>query len=198
MHRLRVRRAEDDLADRRGLVVHVAEVGVQAIVVERRDADQSDLLLGREDELDAGMRPALGEHAADRLEHAGDSRLVVGAEDRPARVADDAVLDDRLERAGRRHGVEVRAEEQRHPFGRRLEPRVDVSHRAVDLRAGAVLVRREPQVAQIAEHDIGDGALLARRARQCSELEKEREDVVGGLGGHRGIVVGGGYETAAV
>ena len=44
------------------------------------------------------MRPALGEHDARRLEHRGDGGLVVGAEDRGVRVADDAVLDHRLDR----------------------------------------------------------------------------------------------------
>ena len=52
----------------------------------------------------------------------GDRGLVVGAEDRPGGVPHDAVLDHRLDRGGRRHGVEVRAEEERLAVGRRLEP----------------------------------------------------------------------------
>ena len=171
---------------------------MQAIVVERRVPISPTSSLG----VKTSSMPACGRPSASTRRTASsiadDSRFVVGAEDRPARVADDAVVDDGLERAGRRHGVEVRAEEERRPFRRRLEPRVDVSHRRADRRTCAVLVRREAEIAQIAEHDIGDGALLARRARQRGQLEKEREDVVGGLGGHRGIVVGGGYETAVV
>ena len=45
-----------------------------------------------------GVRPALRDDAPRRLEHHDDRRLVVGAEDRPAGVADDAVLDHGLER----------------------------------------------------------------------------------------------------
>ena len=51
------------------------------------------------------------------------------------------------------------------------------------LGAGVVLVGVEPEVAQVAQHDVGDGALLARRARQRRELEEELERVVV-LGGH--------------
>ena len=64
-------------------------------VVERRGADEADLLLPRKHELDSGVRDALGEHAAHALEHLRDGGLVVGAEDRAAGVADDSVLDDR-------------------------------------------------------------------------------------------------------
>ena len=95
---LRRRRAEDDVADRRGLVVDVADLRAQARVVERERAEQADLFLRREEQLDPGVRAVLGEHAARGLEHGGDGRLVVGAEDRLPRVADDAVLDDRLDR----------------------------------------------------------------------------------------------------
>ena len=54
-----------------------------------------------------------------RLDHRGDRGLVVGAEDRPAGVPHDSVLDHGLDRAGRRHGVHVRAEEERRPLGGR-------------------------------------------------------------------------------
>ena len=145
LERLRVRRAEDHDADRRRLVVDVADARAQPRVVERVGADEADLLLRREEQLDAGVRPALGEHAPRRLEHRRDGRLVVGAEDRPGRVPDDAVLDHRLDRRGRRHGVEVRAEEERLAVGGRLEPRVEVPHRRADPRPGVVLVDARPQ-----------------------------------------------------
>ena len=41
--------------------------------------------------------------------------------------------------------------------------------------AGVVLVGVEPEVAEVAEHAIGDGALLARRAGHGGELEEEVE-----------------------
>src|SRR5213076_413185 len=52
LERLRPRRAEHDLADRRGLVVYVTELCVQAVVVEGAGADEADLLLRREEQLD--------------------------------------------------------------------------------------------------------------------------------------------------
>ena len=148
---------------------------MQPVVVERVRADETDFLLRREDELDSRVRPVLGEHAPDALEHLDDRSLVVGAEDRSAGVPDNPVLDDRFERPGGRHRIEVRAEEERRPLGGRLEADVDVSHRRADLRPAAVLVRLEPEVAQVAEHDVGDGTLLARRAGDRGELEEEVE-----------------------
>jgi len=114
---------------------------VQPLVVEGVRADQPDFFLRGEEQLDAGVRPVFGEHAPDSFEHRDDRRLVVGAEDRAAGVPDDTVVDNRLHRPGRRHRVEVRAEEERCPLGGRLEPRVDVAHRRTDRRPAVVLVR---------------------------------------------------------
>ena len=69
---LRVRCAENHVSDRSRLVVDVAEACVQALVVERRRAEQADLFLRREQELDSAMRTVLSEHAAGALEHRGD------------------------------------------------------------------------------------------------------------------------------
>ena len=123
------------------------------------------------------MRAVLGEHAPDALEHRDDGGLVVAAEDRRAAVAHDPVLDDRLDRVDRRHRVEVGAEEERLAVPRRLERDVDVPHRRADGRAGVVLVRVEPEIAEIAEDAVGDGALLAGRARDGGELEEEVESL---------------------
>src|SRR2546430_14454503 len=68
--------------------------------------------LRREDELEAGVRAALGKRASGRVEHRRDRGLVVAAEDRAARVPNDAVVYDRFERAVGRHGVEVRRSEE--------------------------------------------------------------------------------------
>ena len=85
----------------------------QARVVERERALEPDLLPRREQQLDAGVRAVLGDEPARRLEHRRHRRLVVGAEDRAGRVPHHAVGDDRLDRRGRRDGVEVRAQEDR-------------------------------------------------------------------------------------
>ena len=146
-------------------------------MVERVRADEPDLLLGREQQLDAGVRTALGEDQARRLEHDGDGSLVVGAEDRAGGVPNDAVLDDGLDRGRRRHGVEVGAEQERLTRRGRLDPRVQVAHRRADLRAAAVLVDLEAAVPQVADDEIRDRALLAGRARDRGELREQVEDV---------------------
>ena len=79
--------------------------------------------------------------------------------------------------AGRRHGVEVRAEKERLSRGGRLDPGVEVAHRRADLRPAAVLVDLEAAVPQIPDHEIRDGTLLAGRARQRGELREQVEDV---------------------
>jgi hypothetical protein len=66
-----------------------------ARLVERDGAEEPDLLLPREHELDPRVRDVLDEHAAHALEHLRDRRLVVGAEDRAAGVPHDAVLHHR-------------------------------------------------------------------------------------------------------
>src|SRR5205814_4742978 len=103
----------------------VADLGVQALMVERRRAEESDLLFRSEEELDAAVRAALGERTPGPFEHRRDGGLVVRAEDGAARVAHDTVLDHRLERPLRGHGVEVRAEEDRSAaVAARLDPAV--------------------------------------------------------------------------
>ena len=171
--RLLRRCAEDDLADRRGLVVDVAELGLEPGLVERVRAEQPDLLLRREQQLDAGMRTVLRDDPPRRLEHHDDGRLVVRAENRAAGVPHDPVLVDHgLERPVGGNRVEVGAEEDRRslvtPPG---QPAEDVPHRRADDGSGAVLVPREPDVVELGDHAVGDGPLLApagsgsRRAR---------------------------------
>ncbi len=112
------------------------------------------------------MRTSLGENAARTFEHRDDRGLVVGAEDRAARVPDDAVVaEDRLERPVGRNRVQVRAEEERRSLRLRLDARIDV--------AEVVLVRLEAEVAQIARDGVRDGALVAGWARDGGELQKE-------------------------
>ena len=187
LERLRERRTQDHGPDRGRLVVDVADARLEALVIERRRALEPDLLPRREQELDPGMRTALGEDAPRRVEHRRHCRLVVGAEDRPGCIANDPVLDHRLDRRRRRHGVQMRAEEQRLPGRGGLESRVDVAGVRADRRADIVLVRLQPAVAQVPEHQVGDRTLVARWARHGCELREETEDV----GGH------GPYATSA-
>ena len=179
LHRVRIRSAEDHVADRRRLVVDVADPRVQAGVVECGRPEQTDLFLRREQQLDARVPPVLGEDTARCLEHHGDGRLVDRAEDRPGGIADDPLVDHRLDRARRRHRVQVRAQEERRAFAVpvRLDAAVQVADRRADLRACVVLVDVEPEVPQVPRHGVRDRALLSRRAGQRGELREQVEDV---------------------
>ena len=175
-HRALVGRAHDHVADRRRLVVDEAELGLELRDVEGARADQADLLLRREHELDAGVRPALLDDPPRGLDHRHDGRLVVRAEDRPAGVADDAVLaDDGLERPLRRHRVEVSAEEDRRPAGDAARQAAEqVPDRRADRRPASSSSTSSPSARSSSIDAVGDRALLARRARDRGELEEER------------------------
>ena len=125
------------------------------------------------------MRAVLGENAARALEHRGDRGLVVGAEDRAAGVAHDAVFGHRLERSLGWNRVQVRAEEDRRPAAVPVRPdaAVEVAHVRADGRAGVVLVDGQAEVPQIARDRVRNGTLLARRARDCRQLGEEVEDL---------------------
>ena len=117
-----MRGAEDDLADRRSLVVHEAGRRDEPRVVERVRATERDLLLRREEELDPRVLATFVEDAANRPEHDDDRRLVVRAEDRPGGIADDSVLaNDRIDPRLGRNRVRVRAEKDRRPSRRPSE-----------------------------------------------------------------------------
>ena len=147
-------------------------------------AEEAHFLLRREQELDAAVRSVLGKDPASAFEHRRDGRLVVRAEDRAGRVAHDAVLDHRLDRALGRNRVEMCAQEDGVAAVRRFQAAVDVADVRADLRARVVLVHRQAEIAQVADHDVGNRALLARRARERRQLGEKVDD----LGGHRSIL----------
>jgi hypothetical protein len=171
-----VRRAEDDLADGSTLVVDVAGGRVQARVIERVGPAQRHLLLRGEEELDPRVLAPFLEHAASRLEHDDDRGLVVRAEDGAARVADDPVLaDDRLDRAFRRHRVQMGAEKHWRAAVavRRREAAVDVARVTLEARGRVVLVPLEPQSGEVAGDAVSDRALVPGRARHGAQLQEE-------------------------
>ena len=135
--------------------------------------------------VNSSSTPACGlpllDDPARRLDHRHDRRLVVGAENRPARVPHDPVLaEDRLERALRRHRVEVRAEEDRRAaFGAAGEPAEQVPI-VEPIAAPPRLRRRRGRRPQLSGDTVCDVALLPRRARQRAQLGEEVED-----GAHR-------------
>src|SRR5207237_6752308 len=172
--RLRERSAEDHVTDRRGLVVDEPMACVQPPVCECGRPEQADLLLRREHELDPGIGSPFREHPPRRVEHHRDGGLVVSAQDRPGRVPHHSVIaDDRAYVTGGRNRVEMRAEEDRPPWSRRLDPRVQVAGRRADSLAGIVLVYLERAVTEVGDDDVGDGPLLARRTWDRRKLGEE-------------------------
>ena len=129
------------------------------------------------------MRPAVAEKPSGRLEHDDDRGLVVRAEDRSRGVADDAVLDDRLDRRLGRDGVRVRAEEDRRSVSavRRGQAAEDVSGIAVEHRRRVILVPLEPETGEVTTDPVRDRPLLPRRARHRAQLEEEIEERRGQL-----------------
>ena len=120
------------------------------------------------------MRTPFGDDPSRGLDHRGDGGLVVGAEDRPGGVPDDAVLDLGLDAPLRRHGVEVGAEEDRRaPVGAAREPAEQVAGVGVDPGAGVVLLDLEAELAQLRGDAIGHGTLVPGRAFDRGELEKQ-------------------------
>jgi hypothetical protein len=170
----RGRRREDHRADGRRHVVDVAGARAQPTDVELLGPDQADLFLRREDELDARVRTALGDDTSHRFHHRDDGGLVVGAEDGSRRVADEAVVvHDRLDRARGRHGVEVRAEEERRTGRSALDPPVEVPDRRADPRPAVVLVEADAEALELGRDAIGDGTLVPGRARNRGELREQ-------------------------
>jgi hypothetical protein len=141
-----VGRPKDDLADRPCLVVDETELGLERGVVERARADQADLLLEREDELDARVLPPLLDDPPRGVEHRDDGALVVAAENRAARIADDpVVVDERLQRPLRRHRVEVGTEEEGCAAVRAARQAAEeIAGVRADARARVVLLDLEP------------------------------------------------------
>ena len=158
------------------MVVAVADRRRDRVEVELIGALEPGLLLGREDELDAGMRNALVQDPLRRDEHRRHRGLVVATENRVAGVSHHPVLHDGLDRVGRRHGVQVRAEEDRCAGRSWLDPRDDVPGVPADPRPGIVLGELEVEVAKLPTDALCNGALVPRRARDRAELEEEIKD----------------------
>jgi hypothetical protein len=184
LERLLGRCREHDVADGRRMVVAEPEPGVQPAEVEGLGAVQADLLHGRQHELHAGVRGAVGQ-AGDRGQHHRDRGLVVGTEDRVPAVDDDAVSHLGLDRPVGGHRVEMGVQENRSPLaGGGGETAVDVADVRPDPRAGVVLVRLESQPAEELEHAVGHGPLLAGWAGDGGQVAEELDHAPHLLGAH--------------
>jgi hypothetical protein len=148
-------------------------------VVEGVGTAQRHLLLRREQELDSRVPAPLLHHSPYSLEHGHDGRFVVRAENRPGRVADDAVLPhDGLDRRFRRNRVGVGAQENGYPDAvavRGGQTAIDVPGVAVEPGGNIVLVPGQAERGEVFAHPISHGPLLPGRARQRTELEEQIE-----------------------
>ena len=130
--------------------------------------------------VNSSSTPACGRPSAStptrRLEHRRDGGLVVGAENRPGRVAHDAVLDNRLDRRGP-------AEPCRGARRGRAASRLGASARSA--RRGSRSSSRSrgpasssstssPQSRRYRGTHVGNRALVPGRARERGQLEEER------------------------
>ena len=129
-------------------------------------------------ELDAWVGSLLEDDRPDRLEHDGERRLVVGADDRRGGVPDDAFAHDRAQRVGGGDGVEVSAEEQRAPGRRCRDVTVEVVAVAAHAHGGAVTTYLEAKVAEVGHDRLAACALRARRARNRGERAKQLDQTL--------------------
>ena len=150
-------------------------------MVERRRAEQADLLLRREEQLDARVRTVLARRSAAAASSIAATAALLSA----PRIVPPALRTTPSSTTGsigpsRRHRVEVRAEEDRHAAARRRPGSRQSRFPAVaaDPGAGVVLVDLEPERRR--------GSAMTRsatarsspgRARDRGELEEELEDV---------------------
>ena len=120
------RRGGDDLADRRRVVEDVAERRPERRDVELASAAKPLLLGDGEHQLEPARR-LLGPRVRRQLHQDRDRRLVVGAQDRLARAAKDAIGQDHLDRLRVRDRVHV---------GEERDPRLRAPGNAADQVAG--------------------------------------------------------------
>ena len=171
------RRVDDHLADRRGVVEDEAEVAAQARGVERARAGERDLLADGEQQLDVDRR-TLAAHVARERQHHGDRGLVVGAEDAVVRVL--PAVSSSTGSTGARSGTVSRCahSSSERPFGALLRGarpvRGDEREQVAAVRARdqprVVLVDLDAERAQLRDHALRAGALVARRALDPAQL----------------------------
>ncbi len=140
--------------------------------VEGLGAAQTLLLGDGQQQLDPDRRrPAAPGVARDELDEDRDRRLVVGAEDRLAGAAEDAVGFDHLDLALVRNGVDVSAEH--HPLvALTRQPREQVAGAGFRRPGGVVLAHLEPKRAQLGGNRVRHLALLARGATDLAETNE--------------------------
>ncbi len=116
------------------------------------------------------------------LDEDGDGRLVVGAEDRLAAAAKDAVRELDLDLPALGHGVEMG--EEGHPaLAGARDARDQVAGAGPCPPGGVVLDHVDPERAQLGDHVVGDRALVAGRARDLAEAGEALVETPVGLVG---------------
>ena len=136
------RRADDDVPDGPPRIHHDALLGAQGAFVNQLSAQQAHLLADGDDYLQRRVRQALLLENGDRLQNGSDAGFIVGAEDRRAIAADDAVANDGLDARILAHGIHMCAEQE--PVATiAVEPGDDV---AVFVDVGGQAKGRQPRL----------------------------------------------------
>ena len=151
-HRLRIRGAEDDVADRRRLVVHVPDLRARSVAWSNAAAPSSPTSSFG---VKSSSMPACGRFSASTRRVpssiAATADLLSAPRIVPPAFRTTPSSIDRLHRALGRNRVEMRAEEDRRAAAVpvRLDAAVEVPHVRADLRAGVVLVDGQAEVAEV-------------------------------------------------
>ena len=164
------RRARDHLADGARVVEDEAAVGAECRRVDRLRPPQPLLLGDGQQQLDPDRRRLRGV-AGGELDEDRDSRLVVGAEDRLAAAAKDAVGLHDLDLPRMRDGVDV-GTEHRPGVTTPRQPGEDVARPRLCRAGGVVLADLEPHRPQLGDQRVGDLALLAGDAADLAEPDE--------------------------
>src|SRR5215831_8560893 len=164
--------ARDQLAH----AVHVeneAAPGFELPRVEVLCPQKAILLADAQDELDVPMGDLALAQDPDGFEDGHDARLVVATQHRGVIRAYDVALEHEADVLGGAHRVHVRGEEERRRSRRSArEASEDVARLPADLLPRIVHLHGGAHALEHALEAAGDGALAAREARDCREVEE--------------------------
>ncbi len=154
-----------------------AKTALDPAEIEVLGSVQARLLGDREEQLERHRRlPTVLGQQPGQLEHRRDRRLVVGPEDAIGRVLPATVAAHRLEQRRQRHGVQMRAEQQRlwatlHAVGATpRDPGQEVAGLRACGRGAVVLLHLDAERRELVDHPVGDHPLGSGLTRNTAQL----------------------------